>query len=100
MNKVMAVSRWELHQGYAERRYEIYQRVKRGWILLEKGWLRKGSLPTQTFQWVYNPWSSESRIETPNGSIFIYNNLEEFLEVTLVDPEDLLPEWAEAYIII
>ena len=43
MNKITAVGRWELHQGYAERRYEIYQRVKRGWILLEKGWLRKGS---------------------------------------------------------
>jgi len=100
MNKIIAVGRWEIRGSYAERRYEVYRRVRRGWILVEKGWLRKGSLPTQRFRWVYNPWASESRVETPNESIFVYANLEEFLEATLVDPEDLLPEWAEAYILL
>jgi len=100
MNKITAVGQWEIRGNYAERRYEVYRRVRRGWILVEKGWIRKGQLPTQRFRWVYNPWASEPRVETPNESTFIFQDIEAYFDAVLVDPEDLLPEWAEAYILL
>jgi hypothetical protein len=39
-------------------------------------------------------------VETPNESTFIFQDIEAYFDAVLVDPDDLLPDWAEAYILL